>query len=348
MVFREKAGEDSKGDNGMRVRIETERLILRNVSPEDYEACFKWCGDPDVNRYLIYNLYEKADDVRTWLASRNEDDPDNYDLGFVLKESSELIGMGGIAYSKKKDLWKIGYNLRKDMWGKGLVYEAMKAIIDYVKSVRPVNILEGQFCKENRQSKRVMEKLGMHYYEDSQYTKADGSRVFDAETYRIEYGNAVDCAYSKGNNWFRYRTGGFILHEGKLLFVKNRFGGYYYILGGAVHLGETSEACILREVREEAGIEAAIGRLAVVAENFFKGKDGVFDGMDCHVLEFYYLLEVKDMSALKTRTDDGEELCWIAVDEVPATDIKPSFVPERIGEILNSSSILHVLEERDR
>ncbi len=193
--------------------------------------------------------------------------------------------MGEIVYSKKNDLWKIGYDLRKDMWGKGLVYEAMKAIIDHVKSIRPLNILEKQFCKENRQSKRVMEKPGMHYYENSQYIKADGSRVFEAETYRIEYETVQDCAYSKGNNWFRYRTGGFILHEGKLLFVKSRYGGYYYIPCGAVHLGETSEACILREVREEAGIEAKIDNLAVVAENFFKGKDGVFDGMDCHVLE---------------------------------------------------------------
>ena len=331
----------------MRVRLETDRLILRNVSPDDHEACFKWCGDPDVNKYLIYNLYDNADDVRNWLESRDEDDPDNYDLGFVLKESGELIGMGGIVYSGEKGLWVLGYNLRKDMWGKGLVYEAMKAIIDHVRSIRPVNILEGQFCKDNKQSKRVMEKLGMHYYADSQYTKADGSRVFEAQTYRIEY-EAADCAFSQGNNWFRYRTGGFIMHDNKLLFVKSNFGGYYYILGGAVHLGETSKDCILREVREEAGIEAKIDHLAVVAENFFKGKDGFVDGKDCHVLEFYYLLTVKDMSGLKTVTDDGEELCWIDIDKVAASDIKPAFVPERIGEILNSTSILHILEERDR
>ena len=32
----------------MRVTIETERLILRPVVPDDYEAAFKWCGDPNV------------------------------------------------------------------------------------------------------------------------------------------------------------------------------------------------------------------------------------------------------------------------------------------------------------
>ena len=113
----------------MRITLETKKLILRNVSPDDYQACYKWCSDPDVNRFLIYTLYDNAEDVRKWLMSRNEDDPDNYDLGIVLKETGELIGMGGIAYDQKDDIWKLGYNLRKDMWGKGIVPEAMEAII---------------------------------------------------------------------------------------------------------------------------------------------------------------------------------------------------------------------------
>ena len=60
----------------MRVTIETERLILRPVVPDDYEAAFKWCGDPKVNKYMIYPLYTKAEDVRTYFESRNLDDPD--------------------------------------------------------------------------------------------------------------------------------------------------------------------------------------------------------------------------------------------------------------------------------
>ncbi|MCR5249902.1 MAG: GNAT family N-acetyltransferase [Lachnospiraceae bacterium] len=170
----------------MRVTIETERLILRNVSPDDYQACFKWCGDPDVNRYLIYKLYEKAEDVKTWLESRNEDDPDNYDLGIVYRETGELIGMGGLVH-KGDGLWVLGYNLRKDMWGKGIVLEAMNGIISHLRQNGKLRVVEGQFCKENVRSRRVMEKLGMSYYEDSSYVKADGSRVFEAETYRITY-----------------------------------------------------------------------------------------------------------------------------------------------------------------
>ena len=56
-----------------------------------------------------------------------------------------------------------------------------------------------------------------------------------------------DCCLEKDNNWFRYRTGAFIIKDNKILFVKSKIGGYYYMLGGGVHLGETSEKCIERE-----------------------------------------------------------------------------------------------------
>ena len=157
-----------------------------------------------------------------------------------------------------------------------------------------------------------------------------------------------DCGFSKGNYWFRYRSGAFVLHEGKLLFVRSKFGGYYYMIGGAVHLGETSADCIVREVREEAGIDTRIDHLAVVTENFFKGRDGVFDGMDCHVLEFYYILGIEDANGLRTVNDEGEELCWLSIEEAKSADIKPSFIPERLEEILSSASVLHIIEERDR
>lgn len=164
----------------MNVIIETERLIIWPLSPSDYEAAFKWCGDPEVNRYLSYPLYKNALDVKKWLEGRNINDPNNYDLGFVLKSTNELIGSGGIVYKEEPDEWVIGYNLRKDMWGQGIIVEAMTAIINYVSSVRKINTLTGVCAKENVRSRRVLEKLGLTYCNDVKYNKADGSQVFDA------------------------------------------------------------------------------------------------------------------------------------------------------------------------
>lgn len=136
--------------------LETSRLLLRPVTPEDYQAVFRWCGDPKVNKYMIYPLYKSAEAVRAWLESKPVASPNEFDYGFVLKETGELIGEGGMFYHPEEGLWHIGYNLRSDLWGRGLTTEA------------------------------VMRKLGLTFDRDSQYSKLDGSETFPAKTYRWE------------------------------------------------------------------------------------------------------------------------------------------------------------------
>lgn len=155
-----------------------------------------------------------------------------------------------------------------------------------------------------------------------------------------------DIGLVKENNWFRYRTGGIIIHNNKMLFVKSKFGGYYYIIGGGVHLGETSKKCIEREIYEETGISAKVDYLAVVCENFFKGKDGNIDGMDCHTIEFYYCFQpMDDVSMCKSATDEGEELVWVPIDKIRESNIKPAFMKEYVERIINERKTFHVIED---
>lgn len=167
----------------MKPTLETERLIIRPIMPDDYLAAFEWCGDPVVNKFMLYSLYTKAEDVRTWLESINHEDPDSYEYGFVEKETGVLIGSGGLYYHPEIDVWAVGYNIRHDRWGKGLVAEAERAIIDYVNSIRPIRELQGEFAVDNPGSGRVMEKLGMSFLKDTEYTKWDGSATFKAKIY---------------------------------------------------------------------------------------------------------------------------------------------------------------------
>lgn len=155
-----------------------------------------------------------------------------------------------------------------------------------------------------------------------------------------------DCGFSKENSRFRYRAGGLLIHDGKILFAKNAVGGYFYILGGGVHMGETSEHCIKREFLEETGIHAKTERLAVVCENFFRGEFGE----DCHVLEFYYLMtaETDAIENCKHTSDIGENLVWLPIEQIPECEIKPDFIKKSISEIITGSEILHVVNENNR
>ena len=168
----------------MRINLETERLILRNLTPEDYRAVFRWCGDPDVARYMVYPVYTKEEDVKAWLETLNPDDPDDYDAGIVLKSTGELVGSGGLYYRPEDDLWTIGYNLRKDQWGNGYAGEMIRAVLKLVRSQREVRGIQGTFAKANNRSRRVMQQLGMTYAEDVILTKLDGSSSYPGEKYR--------------------------------------------------------------------------------------------------------------------------------------------------------------------
>ena len=59
----------------------------------------------------------------------------------------------------------------------------MKKILEYVLSTKDVKVIAGTFAVENIGCRRVMEKLGMTYSEDTEYTKFDDSETFKVQTF---------------------------------------------------------------------------------------------------------------------------------------------------------------------
>lgn len=82
--------------------------------------------------------------------------------------------------------------------------------------------------------------------------------------------SSTDCCFTKDYEWFRYRTAAIIVEKGSVLFVRSSGCDYLYTVGGGVHVNETSEECIKREVLEETGVPYEIDHLAVVCENFLQ------------------------------------------------------------------------------
>ncbi|MFR5875847.1 MAG: GNAT family N-acetyltransferase [Eubacterium sp.] len=167
--------------------IETERLILRPLIVDDAPAVLKWAGDERVSRFMSYTGYDDINTARAWIESL-KDEKTEYNWGFVLKETGELIGSGSIgADVQLKGYWGMGYNIRYDCWNKGLTTEAMKAIIDYVHKKFGVNKICSDHAVDNPASGRVMEKCGLKFHHYGEYTKIDGSATFKAKFYTLEF-----------------------------------------------------------------------------------------------------------------------------------------------------------------
>lgn len=164
-------------------RLETERLLLRPLTTEDAEAAFVWCSDPKVNRFMPYNLYTDAAQVRVWLEKAAEGD---YDFGFVRKSDGLLIGSGGIYHHPEKGEWSFGYNFRSDCWNQGYATEATRAMIDFAHREFGAKVFTGEHAIDNPASGKVMEHCGLKFDHYSEYSTFDGTERFPARVLKLE------------------------------------------------------------------------------------------------------------------------------------------------------------------
>ncbi len=114
----------------------------------------------------------------------------------------------------------------------------------------------------------------------------------------MKYISDEDCCFEQDNFWFRYRAAAIIIEDGCVLMAYNDVDDYFYSIGGGVHLGETSEQAVIREVKEETGMKYEVERLAFIRECMYHGKTA-FSGKQCHIVEFYYLMKPKGKRLLK-------------------------------------------------
>ena len=170
--------------------LETERLILRPLTPDDAEAVFVWVSDPVVNRYMPYPVYTEVEAARQWIISANRQDQ-YYLFGYVRKEDGLLIGSGDISPQAGSDIaWGFGYNLRRDCWNQGYATEAARAMIDFAHRTFGVCDFVAEHAKANPASGRVIEKCGLVYDHDGEYGRSDGSEIFPAKYYKLHIGDA--------------------------------------------------------------------------------------------------------------------------------------------------------------
>lgn len=168
--------------------LESDRLILRPITVKDAEHIYiSWTSDPEVAKFMIWDVHKSVDETITWLKIEEEhiNSDHNYGWGFVLKETGELFGSGGIYYKEALGCYELGYNIMKKYWGQGLTTEAGRLILDF-----GIHTLGEKkfFCRhavDNIGSMKVMTKLGFKYVGDSSYTSFSGEKHFNSKDYYL-------------------------------------------------------------------------------------------------------------------------------------------------------------------
>lgn len=145
-----------------------------------------------------------------------------------------------------------------------------------------------------------------------------------------------NCSFNRGNDRFSYRVGAIIIEDGCVLLATNESADYYYSVGGRVHFGEIANDAILREVKEEIGVDYGVDRLAFVHENFFVEPCGVNKGKRFHEIAMYFVMKprgTKDIFADSYCSDGRERFEWVPINKLKDLRVFPTFLASRINDL---------------
>jgi RimJ/RimL family protein N-acetyltransferase len=142
-------------------RLETERLILREYRPQDFEAFAAFMADPDVVRYLHGEPMARADSWRLLAAGIGHWTLRGYGTWAVERKSDgAFIGRVGVINPEGWPGLEVGWTLGRPYWGRGYATEAAKASLRYAFLTQPVDRVISCIDPDNRPSQAVALRLG--------------------------------------------------------------------------------------------------------------------------------------------------------------------------------------------
>lgn len=147
--------------------LETQRLLLRHLTPDDLEDLFTFYSDPDVIKYI-------PDAPRTYQETRKELEwhmnghPKFTELGLwatIFKEANQFIGRCGLipwTIDGQHDV-EVAFALARPYWGQGLATEVAQALVHYGFEHLKLSRLICLIDPENQASFKVATKIGMKF-----------------------------------------------------------------------------------------------------------------------------------------------------------------------------------------
>jgi [ribosomal protein S5]-alanine N-acetyltransferase len=146
--------------------LETPRLLLRKVRLSDAADIFAFASDPAVARYTTWPPHPTVVATEAFVRELLQRYAQGLvaPWGIVHRDDGRMIGSCGFAYVMA---WhgraEIAYALSPAYWGRGLMPEALRAVLAFGFETLQLNRIEARCEVENHASERVMQKVGMQF-----------------------------------------------------------------------------------------------------------------------------------------------------------------------------------------
>ncbi|RZJ98800.1 MAG: N-acetyltransferase [Flavobacterium sp.] len=156
----------------MKIFIETERLVLREILPTDENGLFELDSNPNVHTHHGNNPVDNIEQIREVITMIRQQYIDN-GIGrwaIIDKNTNAFIGWAGLKFVLEKtnnhiNFYDLGYRLIEKYWRKGIATETTKATLKYAFNKLYLTEVYGMCDVGNIASKNVLEKTGLKYIE---------------------------------------------------------------------------------------------------------------------------------------------------------------------------------------
>ena len=262
--------------------LKTERLTLRPLHPKDAEAMHRLVNDWEVTRTLAEIPYPyKRSLADEWIASTAAELADGtaYHLAITGKEGRKetLVGVIGIRLDSARRSGRLGYWVGRAYWNHGVATEAARRLTSWAFANLPLDLIAAEVTEANDASCKVLRRVGFREVGSGvrqSLTNGDEHdvRVFEATRDDIFGHPEAPEAHAESPDskpLLLVAACALVDVDGRVLLARRpegkKMAGLWEFPGGKLNPGETPEAALIRELKEELGIDVTAACLAPFA-----------------------------------------------------------------------------------
>lgn len=152
----------------MKIKYETERLIVREWESKDYLDLFEYASDEEVTKFLVFPTYKTKNEAKErikYLIEKYKGNDKLGDFAIELKGAKKVIGSINLSLHSLKagGIVSVGYTLNKNYQGKGYMTECLKASFKFIKRNNLAKRIRAIHDVANTKSGAVMKRCGMTF-----------------------------------------------------------------------------------------------------------------------------------------------------------------------------------------
>ena len=146
--------------------LETERLIISEISIEDAPFFYDLVNDPDWIQFIGDRNVKSIADAENYISTKIIPSYKKNGFGFYLvsiKSKNLPIGMSGLIDRDGLEYIDVGYAFLPEFRSKGYAFEATKAVLTFAKNDLKIDPIIAIANVDNIKSSKLLERLGLRF-----------------------------------------------------------------------------------------------------------------------------------------------------------------------------------------